>query len=277
MLVTLCTYSPLVSEIITENRNHREHQDSIQQDVLKVLRQPVETALALHDYVVHLLVPLGAEVSLPLWESYGRDWDNSRASIADWVTAQIKRIDQKLNSEYKSKEPEAEPMDETDSTISDWKSYHKAALREVRVRSQNPHTPEAQLLAAQKKEKDNLQSQREYFQEIAALLAENKAKSWDELYPEKRAIPQTPQVPYNYSKQDVLKPVPYKRYSSSWYATEVAKEQVALYDELYQACWDGDNEKIQELCLPKDPSKAKEPPIQIVAETTEGGDLRSSI
>lgn len=215
---------------------------------------------------------------MPLWEAYNRDWDSDRASIADWVTAQIGRIDKKIRTEYKPEKPEAEPMDETDSTASGWKAHYQAALREVRERNRKPWTPEAHVLDRQEKEKKNLRSQKEYFEEIAALLKAHNAKSWNELFPEKRVVPSTPQASSGHSthsKQKPEKPSPYKRYASNWYTNEVDKDQVVLYDELYEACWNGDNEKIQELCLPKDPSKVKGPPIQIVAETTEGGNVVS--
>jgi hypothetical protein len=39
-----------------------------------------------------------------------------------------------------------------------------------------------------------------------------------------------------------------------------------LYDELYEACWVGDNATIQELCLPKNIQEGKEP-IQISVQT----------
>jgi hypothetical protein len=39
-----------------------------------------------------------------------------------------------------------------------------------------------------------------------------------------------------------------------------------FYDELYEACWKGDNASIQELCLPKQVAEGKEP-IQIVVQT----------
>ena len=39
-----------------------------------------------------------------------------------------------------------------------------------------------------------------------------------------------------------------------------------LYTELYEACWTGDNESIQELCLPKHLSEDKEP-IHIFVQT----------
>jgi len=45
-----------------------------------------------------------------------------------------------------------------------------------------------------------------------------------------------------------------------------------LYDELYEACWDGDNTTIQELCLPKNIREGKEP-IQISVQTAALGGL----
>ena len=43
-----------------------------------------------------------------------------------------------------------------------------------------------------------------------------------------------------------------------------------FYDELYEACWKGDNASIRELCLPKQVTEGKEP-IQIVVQTTTPG------
>jgi hypothetical protein len=40
-----------------------------------------------------------------------------------------------------------------------------------------------------------------------------------------------------------------------------------LYDELYEACWTGDNKTIQELCLPKHLAEGKEP-IQISVQAS---------
>ncbi|KAH8991543.1 hypothetical protein EDB92DRAFT_1945881 [Lactarius akahatsu] len=44
-----------------------------------------------------------------------------------------------------------------------------------------------------------------------------------------------------------------------------------FYDELYEACWKGDNVSIRELCLPKRNAEGEEP-IQIVVQTTAVGD-----
>ena len=55
----------------------------------------------------------------------------------------------------------------------------------------------------------------------------------------------------------------YGKYST----TAVPIHLKVFYDELYDACWRGDNATIQELCLPKQVEEGKEP-IQIVVQTT---------
>ncbi len=49
-----------------------------------------------------------------------------------------------------------------------------------------------------------------------------------------------------------------------------------FYDELYEACWNGDNASIRELCLPKRAAEAEEP-IQIVVQTTSLSDSFASL
>ncbi|KAG8933988.1 hypothetical protein FRC01_005885, partial [Tulasnella sp. 417] len=51
------------------------------------------------------------------------------------------------------------------------------------------------------------------------------------------------------------KPKPFKRYSllkpeSDWGEDYPGTHLIPLYDELYEACWNGDNDKIRTLCLP---------------------------
>jgi hypothetical protein len=53
----------------------------------------------------------------------------------------------------------------------------------------------------------------------------------------------------------------------SYSETPVPTHLKVLYDELYEACWTGDNTTIQELCLPEHISDGKEP-IQISVQTT---------
>ncbi|KAI9451558.1 hypothetical protein BJY52DRAFT_1297200 [Lactarius psammicola] len=57
--------------------------------------------------------------------------------------------------------------------------------------------------------------------------------------------------------------------------TPVPLHLKVFYDELYEACWMGDNASIRELCLPKQVAEGKEP-IQIAVQTTALCDSLSS-
>ena len=64
----------------------------------------------------------------------------------------------------------------------------------------------------------------------------------------------------------------YKRYGEHTTAPVHLK---AFYDELYEACWKGDNASIRELCLPKQSSEGKGP-IQIIVQATTDNDPYAS-
>lgn len=60
----------------------------------------------------------------------------------------------------------------------------------------------------------------------------------------------------------------YARHTKYYYSTvPIPAHLKVFYDELYEACWTGDNTVIQELCLPKDLTESKEP-IHISVVTT---------
>ncbi|KIO24983.1 hypothetical protein M407DRAFT_25628, partial [Tulasnella calospora MUT 4182] len=61
------------------------------------------------------------------------------------------------------------------------------------------------------------------------------------------------QVPPPVAPQIDEKMKPFKRYSlftSDWREDYPGTHLIPLYDELYEACWNGDNDKIRALCLP---------------------------
>jgi len=60
----------------------------------------------------------------------------------------------------------------------------------------------------------------------------------------------------------------YERHTKYYYHTDPIPAYLKVfYDELYEACWTGDNAVIQELCLPKHLKECNEP-IQISVVTT---------
>ena len=139
-------------------------------------------------------------------------------------------------------------------------------------------------------------------EEVLGLLKEKNAKTWNQLHPDaatkendeggKRQRPEEVM-----ETKDVLSSIAhfvsgrnstilhtittqkqeipfFSTWSSSWWAVPVVQEKVPLYEELYEACWNGDDDKIRELCLPPpEGTTRKVAPIQIVCKTTEGGKL----
>ena len=123
----------------------------------------------------------------------------------------------------------------------------------------------------QNKRTDEFIKMKDYLEEVLGLLKEKKAKTWNELHPDAERKEsggvtdekQKPESPF------------FSVWSSSWWAAPVPQDKVHLYEELYEACWNGDDEKIRELCLPPpEGTTRKVAPIQIVCKTTEGGEPR---
>jgi hypothetical protein len=55
----------------------------------------------------------------------------------------------------------------------------------------------------------------------------------------------------------------YYTFTTSTYSTPAPQTMGGLYDELYEACFSGDDEKIRRLCLPPAGTKSKAPALQI--------------
>jgi hypothetical protein len=247
----------------------RQQQSRFLPDYQKMLHSPIEVALANNDYVVHLLVTLGADVNLPTMHanSYGRGGSNCY-SLLDWVGSKIKNVEKRLDNEYMEKESASEPMEESSSSASGWKAYYHDCIRKLSKPS--PALSQADR-ERKEKEKLGLLHEKEYLEDVKTLFVANKAKTWNELYPDKPAVITEPaDLSLWQPKQDIRKS--YMGFVSSWNCTVVAENQVDLYDQLYEACWNGDSDKVQEFCLPKDGSKSSHQPLQIVVKTPEGGE-----
>ena len=108
---------------------------------------------------------------------------------------------------------------------------------------------------------------RGYLEEVLGLLKEKKAKTWNQLHPDAETKEEE-EATAQQQKQAIFFDV----WTSSWRAVPVPQEKVPFYEELYEACWNGDDGKIRELCIPPPPgSTRKVAPIQIVCKAHEGG------
>lgn len=112
---------------------------------------------------------------------------------------------------------------------------------------------------------------KDYLEEVLGLLKEKKAKTWNELHPDAEKKEDKKGSDSDADNQKPESPF-FSVWTSDWWDIPVLREKAPLYDELYEACWNGDDDKIRELCLPlPEDTTRKVAPIQIVCKTTEGG------
>lgn len=115
---------------------------------------------------------------------------------------------------------------------------------------------------------------KDYLEEVLELLKEKKAKTWNQLYPD---APKKEEDYGNAAPNQQKQAIFFDVWSGDWRTESIPQEKVPLYEELYEACWNGDDDKIRELCLsPPEGTTRKVAPIQIVCKTNEGGEPRLS-
>jgi ankyrin repeat protein len=260
-------FLPVFCFVILSLSHYRQNQDAIQQDYLKVLHSPAETALARRDYIIRLLMELGADVSLPTKIGYSQGWENDCSTLVDWVDTGIRSIDEKISARTNKDKV----MDALPSSMSGWKAYHQDFIRYLRKRLQTQSSGTGELRQMANQEKQDRLKLKEYLEYVKALFVANDSKPWKELSRDKAASSVPAKNLGNFWQVQPTDQTSYKRFTSIWSSMFVTQNQVDLYDQLFEACWDGDNGKIQELCLPKDASKSPQQPLQIVAITSEGG------
>jgi len=130
-----------------------------------------------------------------------------------------------------------------------------------------------------------------YFEEVERALIDHGAKTWAEINPIAAAAqeilktnvsPQTYGTPPPLATQNVADPdeflskhyktpsVPllFVLFKAPWLSEPASVHTIPLYEELFEACWKGNNERIKELCLPPKTGKSNSDPeyLQITCE-----------
>lgn len=193
---------------------------------------------------------------------YEGSW-TKKLSLSEVIEALIEKIDKERES---SKQPESMEVDNVDQPR--WKAWVAKLNKAIKDFGEKGGKvlPDSKLINKRSRMRD-------YLEEVRALLKEKKAKTWNEIHPD----PDRKENCDDTRSRETLKSpsgtVPFQVWSSDWWAVPVSQEKVSLYEELYEACWNGDDDKIHELCLPESESTTRKvAPIQIVCKTTEGGE-----
>ncbi|KAJ7499894.1 ankyrin repeat protein, partial [Mycena latifolia] len=218
---------------------------------------PVETALGRHDDIVRLLADLGAEINVGVKRALATNSrSDDRRTLVDWVqfalstlASQISELDDSINPPQVTPDSEALPG---------WKGFlathhakAKANIAKFKKNQQPGGTYEEQRRA-------RLIDVREYYTDMEKLLLERGAKPWSAVYPENVSTASDPKITqfgtttplFGRRGNKSTAQSNYYRMANGFNQESVPSFQDALYDELYEACFTGANEKIQELCLP---------------------------
>jgi hypothetical protein len=209
------------------------------------VHSPVETAMAYRDDVVLLLVALGANVNLGIKEGLATAYSRNYLSLLDWAHGT------RLESErqIQTVEQRALQSDLTPTMNTDWKGSYMTFLRDLK-RRQGKNSQEADVKAI-----FAINEIKDYVTDVEKLLVAHNAQTWNEIYPDKKSnLGGAPRLLPTRQPFNVVSLSRYIYHTTGYGQSWVPKHLIAAYDELYEACFTGDNSKIQQLCFPPDGS-----------------------
>ncbi|KAH9034041.1 hypothetical protein EDB83DRAFT_1786796 [Lactarius deliciosus] len=217
---------------------------------------PIETALCQRDEVISLLAALGANVDVPIKSTITSY--TQHISLLQWTSKAVSL----LGSKTTPKPVQARDNLPDSPAGDDWSQY-RAYLSTIL-----PHCKSEGIVSVSSwntvhsKEEDYTAATMDYF-----TFAESVLRAHGATLPEE--APRSEQAATTRVGIRGLNPSQGSGYTchTKNSTTPVPVHLKVFYDELYEACWKGDNASVRELCLPKQVADEKEP-IQIVVQTT---------
>ena len=224
------------------------------------VRFPLEVATAARDEVVHLLAALGADVNIVTGLSALLSQNHpERLDLLAWTTkalayydAALAKIEDDKKSQGASVAPEA-PAEDTWSAYRAYVTKMQLFLAKPGVHAQrNQEMDDPDLVGAAKA----------YLEDVKTTLIKHGATP----PPDDASGSKQPAV--GEAAGSLLRAQLNQQRSGYDRHTQFTTEPVPLhlkaqYDELFEACWAGDNARIEELCLPRRVPGGSEPPIHI--------------
>lgn len=224
---------------------------------------PIEIALRQCDEVISLLAALGADVDVPIKMS--NTSYTQRLSLLQWTAKAVSLLSSKI-----SPKPIQAPDDLPDSPAGDTWSQYRAYLATVLPHSKIEDTGSGGSRALYQVPRNAARTLEGVYASAAKdylTFAESVLRAHGATLPEGASTSEQPatcgmgtQTPLTSQGSGYIR---HGKYTT----TPVPVHLKVYYDELYEACWKGDDASIQELCLPEKVAEGKEP-VQIVVQTT---------
>ncbi|KAJ6544391.1 hypothetical protein B0H19DRAFT_1170529 [Mycena capillaripes] len=239
---------------------------------------PTETALAGHDDIFRLLVDLGAEFNVSIKSALGQNSrPDVRRTLVDWVQYAVATLTERISELEKKLNP---PEIAESETLPGWKGYVDTLAGNTKISLAKPRKERKATWEDSLKRHIEV---RDYYSEMEKFLFERGAKSWNAVYPDNVTTASDPRltqfgsVPATSGRRNAASDdVQYLCLAGGWNQDPVPAYLNTLYDELFEACFTGANEKIQELCLPVAKPKKDVNLLQIAVTAADEGGNRYS-
>ena len=195
---------------------------------------PLETAIARQDDVAHLLIALDAEYNTTI--RLVKHKDEPQMSILDWIRSALDYLE-------KSPEPSVTPAPESDTEpeATGWKPYLIGLVLDWEVKEEECEKKRKRSYSSH--ENDDPQQVIDYLRGVELALVAKGAESWN------APTPLSPPKPV-ISTQTPKERLRYHTIERYGIGRVLPDYQAKLYEDLFEACFVGDNQKVQEMCLP---------------------------
>jgi len=241
---------------------------------------PVEVALVQRDEVVSLLAALGAAVDVPINRPYQLSYtgqsNQPSMNLLQWTSAVVENLSKATPARPQLTETQDLPTSPADDTWTQYRAFLTAVLptkKNMGLTASHRYT--LGNVVAPRLNHEHVPATRDYYSRAESILRSYSTVPYQALQGNEASPVQTSSG-RTFQLQGHIAPQTsgYIRHINSYSTTPVPAHLKVLYDELYEACWTGDNGLIQELCLPKHLSDGKEP-IQISVQATFKDSLTS--
>ncbi|KAF7300977.1 putative ankyrin repeat protein [Mycena indigotica] len=228
---------------------------------------PIEVALQIYTArdVLPLLIQLGANISSGVWHALTHDnRAENRQTFLDWLRYAQEVVDHEISELTRKIDRYRLPTGDS-VTHPGWKGHLQALREKHRLSMQD------QEWFSERNRREDAIRCKLYLIEMEKLFLDNGAKTWAEAYPDVVSSAKF-ELPTSFSNPKCN----YHRMVNPWNQEPVPSHLDERYDELFEACFVGDNNKIQELCLPHN-TLTNDTKLQIaVAVNEDDGDNRPS-
>ncbi|KAF8169052.1 hypothetical protein K438DRAFT_1730433 [Mycena galopus ATCC 62051] len=248
----------------------------------KQYTNPVEIALCQHNDIVRLLVDLGGEFNVGVKMALrNNSRPEDRRTLVDWVqwaltnlAERISDLDDKINPSEIS----------ASSALPGWKGYVQTLEANVKL-SLAKYRREQTTPSWEETSRNKLIDIREYYTDMEKFLLERGAQPWSAVYPDKVSIASEVKINPSGSRIGLFNRIGRQKSDTSeiqylrlgsWNQEPIPVFLNALYDQLFDACFAGDNDKIQELCLPAAKPAKDATLLQITVAAADDGGNRYS-